>query len=136
MLGDTAPEEHAGAAGRPPARPATGEADVGTPEPISGASESQEVAGEESAEEAQEGAAAEGAEEQAGSAASPMAEDFYADALGDVISRVRHDLVSHFTLLYDEDAELGAAVRRCWGASLGELNPVPRPRRNSRYVPY
>ena len=60
VLGDTAPEEHAGAAGRPPAHAATGEADVGAPEPTHGASESQEVARGESAEEAQEEAAAEG----------------------------------------------------------------------------
>ena len=62
-----------------------------------------------------------------------MAEGFYAEALGDVISRIRHDLVSHFNLLYDDDAELGAAVRRCWGESQGELNR-PR-RRSSRYTP-
>ena len=135
-LGATAPVEHAGAAGRPPAHTAAGEAGVGAPEPRSGAGESQEVAREESAEEAQEEAAAEGAEEQAWSAANPMAEDFYAEALGDVISRIRHDLVSNFTMLYCDDAELGAAARRCWGESLGELNPVPRPRRNSRSVPY
>ena len=40
VLGDTAPEEHAGAAGRPPAHAAAGEADVGAPEPTGGASES------------------------------------------------------------------------------------------------
>ena len=61
---------------------------------------------------------------------------FYAEALGDVIARNRHDIVSNFILLYYEDAELGAAARWCWGENLGELNPVPRPRRNSRSVPY
>ena len=136
VLEDTAPAEHTGAAGRPPAHAATGEADVGAPEPTSGASESREVAGEESVKEAQEGAAAEGAEEQAGSAANLMDEDFYAEALGDVIARNRHGIVSNIILLYYEDAELGAAVRWCWGESLGELNPVPRPRRNSRPAPY
>ena len=77
-----------------------------------------------------------GAEEQAGSAANLMDEDFYAEALGGVIARNRHDIVSSFILLYYEDAELGAAVRWCWGENLGELNPAPRPRRNSRSVPY
>ena len=109
---------------------------MGAPEPRSGAGESQEVAREESSEEAREEAAAEGAEEQAWSAANPMAEDFYAEAFGDVMARTRHDLVSNFTMLYCDDAELGAAVRRCWGERLGELSPVPRPRRNSRSVPY
>ena len=115
-LGDTAPAEHADAVGRPPAQAA------------SSARESQGVASEESAQEAQEEAAVEGAEE--------LGEEFYVEAFGDVMARIRHDLVSNFTMLYCDDAELGAAVRRCWGASLGELNPVPRPRRNSRSVPY
>ena len=59
VLGDTAPEEHAGAAGRPPAHAATGEADVGAPEPTGGASESRQAAEEEAAEEAAEQAAEE-----------------------------------------------------------------------------
>ena len=66
--------------------------------------------------------------------AEELGEEFYVEALGDVIARVRHDLVSSFTMLYYDDAELGAAVRRCWDENHGELNPPPR--RNSRYDPY
>ena len=66
--------------------------------------------------------------------AEELGEEFYGEAFGDVMARVRHDLVSNFTMLYCDDAELGAAVRRCWGASHGELNPPPR--RNSRHAPY
>ena len=57
------------------------------------------MASEESAQEAQEEAAVEGAEE--------LDEEFYVEALGDVIARSRHDLVSNFTLLYYDDAEQG-----------------------------
>ena len=113
-LGDTAPAEHADAVGRPPAQAA------------SSARESQGVASEESAQEAQEEAVVEGAEE--------LGEDFYAEALGDATACVRHDLVANFFLLYDDDAELGAAVRRCWGEIHGDL--IPSPRRSSRPAPY
>ena len=47
------------------------------------------VASEESAQEAQEEAAVEGAEE--------LGEEFYVEAFGDVMARIRHGLVSNFT---------------------------------------
>ena len=54
MLEDTAPAEHTGAAGRPPARAAIGEADVGAPEPTGGASASRGEAAQEPEEPAEE----------------------------------------------------------------------------------
>ena len=124
MLGDTAPEEHAGAAGRPPAHAATGEADMRAPEPTGGASESRQAAEEEAAEET---------EEQAGSEAEGS-EAFYAEALGDAIWRVRRGLISAMTRYYSNDAELGTAVRTWLSEHEEEFN---RPRRRaSRYAPY
>ena len=126
MLGDTAPEEHAGAVGRPPAHAATGEADVGAPEPTGSASESRQAAEEEAAEET---------EEQAGSEAEGS-EAFYAEALGDATWRVRHDLISAMARYYSNDAELGTAVRIWLNEHEEEFNR-PRPRRRaSRYAPY
>ena len=113
MLGDTAPEEHAGAAGRPPAHAATGEADMRAPEPTGGASESRQAAEEEAAEET---------EEQAGSEAEGS-EAFYAEALGDAIWRVRHDLISAMTRYYSNDAELGTAVRMWLNEHEGRIQP-------------
>ena len=56
VLEDAAPEEHAGAAGRPPAHAATGEAAVGAPEPepTGGASASRGEAAQETEEPAEE----------------------------------------------------------------------------------
>ena len=123
-LGDTAPEEHAGAAGRPPAQAAIGEADVGAAEPTGGASESRQAAA---------GEAAEDSEEQAGSVAEGR-EAFYAEALGDEIWRIRHDLISAMTRYYNSDTALGAAVRTWMSEHEEEFN---RPRRSaSRHAPY
>ena len=124
MLGDTAPEEHAGTAGRPAAHAATGEADPRAPEPTGSASESRQAAEEEAAEET---------EEQAGSEAEGS-EAFYAEALGDVIWRVRHDLISAMTRYYSNDTELGTAVR-AWLNEHEEEFSRPR-RRASPYAPY
>ena len=66
-------------------------------------------------------------------AAEELDEELYVEAFGDVIARIRHDLVSNFTMLCCDDAELGAAARRCWGESHGEVNRPPR--RNLRYAP-
>ena len=71
-LEHTAPEEHTGAAGRPPAQAAIGEADVGAAEPTGGASKSRQAAA---------GEAAEDSEEQAGSVAEGS-QAFYAEGVG------------------------------------------------------
>jgi len=54
VLEHAAPEEHAGAAGRPPAHAAAGEAAVGAPEPTGGASASRGEAAQETEEPAEE----------------------------------------------------------------------------------
>ena len=77
--------------------------------------------------------ATEETEEQAGSEAEGS-EAFYAEALGDAIWRVRHDLISAMTRYYSNDAELGTAVRTWLNEHEEEFN---RPRRRaSRYAPY
>ena len=128
VLEDTAPEEHTGAAGRPPAHAATGEADVGAPEPTGGASEvgaSREEAEVEAARET---------EEQADGGGRGRRGYRRGGVGGGKLARAWHRIISAMARGYNNDAELGAAVRNWLG---GHEQELARPRgRASRYAPY
>ena len=119
-LEGTTPGEHAGAAGRPPAHAATEEADAGAQEPTGGASASRGEAAEETEEPA---------EEETGGSEGTVAEE-----LGEatVARRAQHAEVFAMAQHYDNDVELGAAIRN-WL----EEQEIARPRgRSWRYTPY
>ena len=118
VLEDAAPEEHAGAAGRPPAHAATGEAAVGAPEPepTGGASASRGEAAQETEEPA---------EEETGGSEGTVAEELGEATVAwrAVFAMAQHD---------GNAVELGAAVRN-WL----EEQEIARPHgRSWRYTPY